>query len=199
MFFGNWFLVPYIKKLGQCNQSIWSICDFLCVLFPESSLWWFRLELFNLCTCLGPFTNPSWIPRMQMFSTLLATLLFILQEQQFKNSISHRLTLSDYSFTILCPGLWFLQLFLHILSPCACLVCPPVRTMYPCISMNLTWSSSLCLWRDPCTLLHCGTGQLAQWRRTLWCCLSGQGSGGAWPTLSGQRWTLHNFQVRLLF
>lgn len=42
------------------------------------------------------------------------------------------------------------------------LLCPPVRTVCPCISLNLPWSNSLRWWRDPRTLLHCGKGQPAQ-------------------------------------
>lgn len=34
------------------------------------------------------------------------------------------------------------------------LLCPPVRTVCPCISPNLPWSNSLRWWRDPRTLLH---------------------------------------------
>ena len=46
------------------------------------------------------------------------------------------------------------------------LLCPPMRTVYPCISLNLPWSNSVCWWRDPRTLLHCGQGQPVQPRGT---------------------------------
>lgn len=82
-FVGNWFLVSYIHKLGQCSQGIWSICDFFCELFLESSLWWFHSELFNLCTWLGLLIL-SWILRLQLFSVLLATLVFIPQSNSLK-------------------------------------------------------------------------------------------------------------------
>ena len=175
--FGNWFLVPYIQKLGQCNQGIWSICDLLCELFLESSLWWFHSDLFDLCTWLGPST-PSWIPRMQMFSILLATLVIIPQSNSLKTVLVIDL-FSVIPFSLSCvlasDSNHFFTFSLYV----------PVSFIpqwgqftpaFPWISHGVAHSSG----GEP---LHGGT-QLAQWRGKLWCCLSGEGTGVTWTMLS---------------
>lgn len=86
------------------------------ILSSGTSHWWSHcLEQFMLhISWLGPFT-PSWISRIQMFSIPSTASVFILKNNSFKNRISHRFILSDFFFTDLGPGLWFLQPFLHIL------------------------------------------------------------------------------------